>query len=164
MSPTFHHLIQSELHVLPCPVCDKFGHKAMDCPELCPLCIKTRDYNHIMAGPQWKGHPDYVITEEDLPNFDDLTTIDHTHFALILLKSLGKDIEKKKGIELEKLRSKTINRSLHEFLVKAKNLKTPKFDNVARIPTPDIWEITVVNEEWFKRRRKPKKGYHEWKF
>jgi hypothetical protein len=46
-----------------------------------------------MAGPQWKGHPGYFMAEEDLPDFDDLTTIDRPHLALILLKSNGKDIE-----------------------------------------------------------------------
>jgi hypothetical protein len=51
-----------------------------------------------MAGPQWKDHPDY-IAEEDLPNFDDLNTIDHPHFALILLKSIAKDIEKMNRME-----------------------------------------------------------------
>jgi hypothetical protein len=55
-----------------------------------------------MAGPQWKEHPHDINTEEDLPNFDDLTNIDHPHFDLILLKSLSKDIEKKKGMKLEK--------------------------------------------------------------
>jgi hypothetical protein len=54
-----------------------------------------------MNGTKRKVHPDCVIAEEDLPDFDDLTTIDHPHFALILLKSLAKDIEKKKGMELE---------------------------------------------------------------
>jgi N12 class adenine-specific DNA methylase len=93
-----------------------------------------------------------------------VTTIDHPHFALILLKSLAKDIEKKNGMELETLRLSPIKVSLHELLVKAKNTKTPKFDNDARIPTPDPREITVLDEEWFKRRRKPKKGYQEWKF
>jgi hypothetical protein len=52
-----------------------------------------------MAGPQWTDHPDYIMAEEDLPNFDYLTTIDHPHFALILLKSLAKDIAKNKGME-----------------------------------------------------------------
>jgi hypothetical protein len=42
-------ILLPELHVLPSPVCDKFGHKAADCPELCPLCIKTGDCNDIMA-------------------------------------------------------------------------------------------------------------------
>jgi hypothetical protein len=51
-------ILQPELHVLPCPVCDKFGHRAVDCPDLCPLFIKTGYCNHIMAGPQWKVHPD----------------------------------------------------------------------------------------------------------
>jgi hypothetical protein len=37
--------LQPELHVEPCPVCDKFGHKAVDCPKLCPLCINTGDCN-----------------------------------------------------------------------------------------------------------------------
>jgi hypothetical protein len=41
------------------------------------------------------------------PDFDDLSTIDHPHFALILLKSLAKDIEKKKGMELEKNKRKS---------------------------------------------------------
>jgi hypothetical protein len=47
-------ILQPKLHVKQCPVCDKFGHKVVDCPEICPLCIETRDGIHIMAGPQWK--------------------------------------------------------------------------------------------------------------
>jgi hypothetical protein len=62
-------------------------------------CIKTGDCNHIIAVPQWKGHLDDVIAEEDLSNFDNLTTIDHPHFALILLKRLAKDLEKEKKVE-----------------------------------------------------------------
>jgi hypothetical protein len=112
-----------------------------------------------MAGPQWKGHSDYFIVEEDLTDFYDLTTIDHPHFALKLLKSLAMDIEKKKGMELENLSSIPIKGSLHELLAKSKTTQTPKFDNVARIPTPDPREITVVDEEYFARRSKPKKGY-----
>jgi hypothetical protein len=65
-----------------------------------------------MAGPQWKAHLDYIIAEEVLPDF--ITTIEHPHFALILLKSLDKDIEKKNGMELEKLRSIRIKGSLHD--------------------------------------------------
>jgi hypothetical protein len=79
-------ILQPELHVKPCSLCYEFGHTTMDCPELCPLCIKTGDCNPIMAGPQWKGYPDYVTAEEDLPDFDDMTTIDHPHFAQILKK------------------------------------------------------------------------------
>jgi Zn-finger nucleic acid-binding protein len=67
-------------------------------------------------------------------------------------------------MELEKLRSIPIKGSLDELLAKSKIPKTPNFDNVARIPTPDPQEFTVADEEWFKRRRKPKKGYEEWKF
>jgi hypothetical protein len=48
--------------------------------------------------------------------------------------------------------------------MKAKIPKTPKFDNVNRIPRRDPCDITVVDEEWFERSRKPKKGYQEWKF
>jgi hypothetical protein len=73
-----------------------------------------------MAGPQWKGHPDYIIAEEDLPDFDDLATLDHAHFALILLKSLATDTEKKKGMELEKLRTIPLKGSLHELLAQSK--------------------------------------------
>jgi hypothetical protein len=42
-------ILQPELHVLHCPLCEKFGHKAVNCPELCPLCIETGDCNHIMV-------------------------------------------------------------------------------------------------------------------
>jgi hypothetical protein len=90
-----------------------------------------------MAGPPWKDHPDYILAEEDIPHFDDLATIDHPQFALILLKSLAKDIEKKKGMKLEKLEPMPIKGSLHEIPAKAKIPKTPKFDNVARMPAPD---------------------------
>jgi hypothetical protein len=105
-----------------------------------------------MAGPQWKDHPHYILAEEDLPNFDDLTTIDHPNIDLILLKSLSKDIEKKKGMELENLRSIPTKGSLHELLAKAKFPKAPKFDNVAHMPAPDPRLITVVDEEWFECR------------
>jgi hypothetical protein len=67
-----------------------------------------------MAGTQWKYHPHCIIAEEDLPNFDDLTTIDHPHFDIIGLKSLSKDIEKSIEMELEKLISMPIKGSLHE--------------------------------------------------
>jgi hypothetical protein len=58
-------ILQTELHVKPCSVCFEFGHTTMDCPELCSLCMKTGDCNHIVAGPQWKCHPDYIIAQED---------------------------------------------------------------------------------------------------
>jgi hypothetical protein len=57
-------IIQPELHVKPCSLCYESGHTTIDCPELCSLCIKTGDCNHIMAGPQWKDHPDYNIDEK----------------------------------------------------------------------------------------------------
>jgi hypothetical protein len=117
-----------------------------------------------MAGPQWKDHPHYIIAEEDLPNFDDLTTIYHPHFDLILAKILYKDIEKNKGIELEKLRSMPMKGSLHELLAKAKIPKGPNFDNVAHIPAPDPRDITVVDEEWFERRNMLKNGHQVWNF
>jgi hypothetical protein len=117
-----------------------------------------------MAGPQWKDHPHYIIFEKDLPNFDHLTTIYHPHFDLILLKSLSKHIEMEKGMELEKLRSMPLKGSLHELLANAKIPKAPKFDNVARMPAPDPREITVVDDEWFERRSKLKKGHQFWKF
>jgi hypothetical protein len=47
--------------------------------------------------PQWKGNPDYIMSEEDLPDFDNLTTIDHPHFALILLKVLVRILKGRKG-------------------------------------------------------------------
>jgi hypothetical protein len=50
-------ILQPELHVKPCSLCYYFGHTTMDCPKLCPLCIKTGNCNHIMAGTQWKDHP-----------------------------------------------------------------------------------------------------------
>jgi hypothetical protein len=68
-------------------------------------------------------------------------------------------IEKKKALELEGLRSLTIKVTLHKLSEKAKNSKTVKFDNVARNPTPDPRNITVVDEEWFERRCNSKKGY-----
>jgi hypothetical protein len=56
-----------------------------------------------------------------------------------------------------------IKGSLHELRKKAKISKTSKFDNVARIPTRDPQDFTVVDEEWFELRHKPKKGFQEWK-
>jgi hypothetical protein len=76
-----------------------------------------------MTGPQWKDHPEYIIAEKDLPNFDDLSTIDYPHFALILLKRLAKDIVKKKGMELDNLRPMPIKGSLNELLAKAQKSK-----------------------------------------
>jgi hypothetical protein len=58
---------------------------------------------------------------------------------------------------LVRLIEQPIKGILHELLGKAKIPKAPKFDNVARIQTPDPLEITVVDEKWFERRRKPKK-------
>jgi hypothetical protein len=43
-------ILQPEFHVKQCPVCENFGHKAVDCLELCPLCMKAGDCNHFMAG------------------------------------------------------------------------------------------------------------------
>jgi hypothetical protein len=166
-------LLHPELHVLPIPVCDNFSHKAVDCPELCPLCINTGDCNHIMAGQKWKGHPHYVIVQEALLDLDELTSIDHPHFGLILIKSLAKDLgkdsfdqplKKTKSTELRRLSGIQIKGSLHELCEKAKIPKTPNFHNVARIPAPDPREITVVDEECFERRRKLKKGHQVWRF
>jgi hypothetical protein len=67
-------------------------------------------------------------------------------------------------MELKKLRSIPIKVSLHELLEKAKFPKAPKFDNVARMPAPDPGAITVIDEEWFERRNKLKKGHQFWKF
>jgi hypothetical protein len=90
-----------------------------------------------MASPQWKGHPDYIIPEEDLPDIDVLTTIDHPHFALIHLKSVAKDILKAKEAELVRIIEQPIKGSTNELIAKAKIPKTPKFDNVASITTPE---------------------------
>jgi hypothetical protein len=40
-----------------------------------------------------------------------------------------------------------IKGSLPELLAKAKIPKTPKFDNVARMPAPEPRDITVFDEE-----------------
>jgi hypothetical protein len=52
--PKFHPpdiiILQPELHIKPCPICEQIGHRTMDCPELYTLCLKTRDRNHISAG------------------------------------------------------------------------------------------------------------------
>jgi hypothetical protein len=154
-------ILQAELHVKPFFLCYEFGDTTIDCP---PLCIKTGDCNHILAIPHWKDHPEYIIGEEDLTNFADLTTIEHPHFDLILFKSLAKDIEKKKGRELEMLKKIPIKESLHELLAKAKIPKTPKFDNVACMPAPDPREITNADEVWSERRSTLMKGQRVWKF
>jgi hypothetical protein len=44
-------ILQPVLHVKPNYLCYEFGHTTIDFPELFPLCIKTGDCNHIMAGP-----------------------------------------------------------------------------------------------------------------
>jgi hypothetical protein len=80
-------ILKEGLHVKLCPVCDKFGHKAVNCPELCHLFLKAGDCNHIRAVTQWKNHPDYIIAQEDLHDFDVLASIDHSHFSLIFLSS-----------------------------------------------------------------------------
>jgi hypothetical protein len=133
-------ILQPELHVKPCPVCDQFGHKAVDCPELCPLCTKGGDCKHIMDGFQWKGHPDNVNAEEDLPNFDKLTTIDHTLFALILLKSLAKDLAEEKEVELQYEKEKVRAKAEAEQITKYDNLigaDMAEIHSVARIPAQD---------------------------
>jgi hypothetical protein len=79
-------------------------------------------------------------------------------------KSIAKDLEKAKEAELLRLNEQPIKGSLHELLASAKPPKTPTFDNVALILTPDPRDIEVVDEDWFERRRKPKKEYQEWKF
>jgi hypothetical protein len=68
--------------------------------------IKTEDYNLIMADTQWKDHTDYIISAEDLLDFDDLICVDHHHFALIHLKCLAKYIAKEKEVEIEYEREK----------------------------------------------------------
>jgi hypothetical protein len=157
-------ILQPELHVKTCSLCYELGHTTMDFPELCLLCINTGDCSHIMAGRQWQDHPDYIIAEEDLPNFDALTTIVHHHFALILLKRLAKDNDNKKGMELEKLKPMPNKGSLHELLANTKIPKTLKFDNVASMPAPDPRKITVVDEEWSERRSNFRKGHQVWNF
>jgi hypothetical protein len=97
------------------------------------LCVNTGDYNYIIASPEWKDHPHYIIAQEDLPDFDDLTPVDHPHFALLLLTSIAKDLEKKKTLELQGLRPLPIKGSLHELCGKAKISMKPKFENVAPI-------------------------------
>jgi hypothetical protein len=92
-------ILHPELHVKPCSICDHYGHKPVDCPEICPLCVKAGDCNKIRAGPQRKHHSQYITAQEDLPDFDDLTDIDHPHFSLILLNRLTKPIEKEVDLE-----------------------------------------------------------------
>jgi hypothetical protein len=142
-------------------VCDKFGQKAVDCNELCLLCVNTGDGNDIIAGPQWKDRPHYIIAQEYLPDFDDVTTIDHPQIALIHLKSLANENEKDKSLKLKRVRSLSIKGSLNELREKA---TASKIDNVARIPAPDPREITVVDEEWFERSHKLRQGHQVWKF
>jgi hypothetical protein len=48
-----------------------------------------------------ESSPDYIIAQEDFPDFDDLISVDHPDYSLILLKSLAKSIEKEKGMGLE---------------------------------------------------------------
>jgi hypothetical protein len=104
--PTDPIILKPELLLKPCPVCDQFCHKAVDCPELCPLCVKTEDCNRVRAGPQWKDQLDDIITQEDLPDFDDHKCIDHLHFLPIFLNSSMKSIEKEKEKDLEFERAK----------------------------------------------------------
>jgi hypothetical protein len=73
-----------------------------------------------------------------------------SYFSKVLLRIL-------KRSKLNKIRSLPIKGSVHELRVRAKSPKTPQFDNVAHIPTPDPREITVADEEWFECRRNPKK-------
>jgi hypothetical protein len=45
-------ILKPALHVKPCPIWAQFGRKAVDCPELRPLSVKTVDCIHIRAGPE----------------------------------------------------------------------------------------------------------------
>jgi hypothetical protein len=112
-----------------------------------------------MAIPQWNGHSDYIIAEEDLPDFYDLTTIDHPHFSFIILISVAKDIEKAKKAELVWLNEQPIKGSLYELLAKA---KIPRLQRLKMLHAFQL-VITIVDEEWFERRHKPKKGCQDWK-
>jgi hypothetical protein len=47
----------------------------------------------LQAHPKWKDHPDYMISQNYLPDIDGVSDIDH-HFAIILLKSLKKSLDK----------------------------------------------------------------------
>jgi hypothetical protein len=53
-----------------------------------------------MADPQWKDCPQYVIVQEDLTDFDDLTSYDHPHLPLILLIKDAKDMEKEERVRV----------------------------------------------------------------
>jgi hypothetical protein len=46
------------------------------------------------------------------------------------------------------------------MLAKAKITKT---NSVVRVPTQDLGDIIVVDDEWFERRRQMNKGYPEFK-
>jgi hypothetical protein len=153
--------VQPELHVQPSPVCDNCDHKAVDCSKLCPLCVNTVDCNHIVAGPQWKGHPDYSITEEDfliLMTYPLLIT-------LILLSCFLKVsiLQRRKRYEKEKVRAKICAEGITKELNLIRADKA-HINSVACIPTRDPREIIVFDEEWFKRTCNPKEGYPKWKF
>jgi hypothetical protein len=92
-------ILYPELHVKTCYQCDEFGHETMDCqcPEVCSLCINSGYCNHIMDGTHWKDHSHYIIAQEFLLDFDDLTDTNHTHFALIFLTGLMKSKEREGG-------------------------------------------------------------------
>jgi PleD family two-component response regulator len=139
----------------------------MDFPELCPLCIKTGDCNHFMAGPQWKNHPDYIIAQEDLPDFDDLTGTNHPHFALIFLASFMKSIPKDKETDLEYERAKVRAKEKSDIILKEMDLiraDSTQINSVTLIPKHDPQDVIVVDEQWFQRRHKTNKGYKEFKF
>jgi hypothetical protein len=54
----------------------------------------------------WKDHSHYIISQDDLPDFDDPTDTNRPHFALIFLTSFMKSIEKETEIKSEFERSK----------------------------------------------------------
>jgi hypothetical protein len=58
-------ILKPDLHIKPCPICDQFGHEAVDSPEICLLCVETGYCRNIRAGTEWKDHPHYIIAQED---------------------------------------------------------------------------------------------------
>jgi hypothetical protein len=138
-------------------LCDKLGHKAVDCLELCTICVKTGYNNLIRSGPQWKDHPDYIMAYKVLPDFDDLKSIDHPHVSIIFLSKIMKHIEK------EKKRAKVRAKEQAERITKKVNLirayMAQMNSGVTRITSQDPRDIIEFDEEWFENRCKKNKGY-----
>jgi hypothetical protein len=53
----------------------------------------------MRAHPKWKDRPDYRMSQDNIPDSEDLSEINHPNFAIILLNRLKKFLDEEKQIQ-----------------------------------------------------------------